>query len=75
MYAPLTEVQEKYYTSILNETIMDVVEKERKKTLEKWDMKNQLEYEGEKENVSQDCSMDVERRSTRNRKQIFKLVS
>ena len=54
---------------------MDVVEKERKKTLEKWDMKNQLEYEGEKENVSQDCSMDVERRSTRNRKQIFKLVS
>ena len=50
MYAPLTSTQEKYYSSVLNNTIREMVENERKKKLS--------ELGWEKENVEQNLDMN-----------------
>ena len=66
MYAPLTAFQEKYYKSLLNNTIFEMMEKEEKKKmaeLEKKGKENVLSMENGVEKESE--GVDEGRRETR----------
>ena len=63
MYAPLTTTQERYYTSLLNNTIENMVEESRRKRLHElgWDKEN-CEQNAEMDEQEEDCGVRKSKR-------------
>ena len=60
VYAPLTATQERYYKSLLDKTIMEMVETERKKQLEELAKKEKEDHDRGMEVGGEGCSVQGE---------------